>query len=111
MEKTGKNIKDEFNERFKKVFEDIKKLKFLHRNVISADFKSGAFKIIFEDGVNSTDPDIQKSLHIAMDMLGEAGIVLSLRNVDHAARHGVIPKFKYDLSLFISTFDDLFYGR
>ena len=74
MEKTEQNIKDEFNERFKKVFEDIKKLKFLHRNVISADFKSGAFKIIFEDGVNSTDPDIQKSLHIAMDMLGEAGM-------------------------------------
>ncbi|NUB45899.1 ABC transporter substrate-binding protein [Fertoebacter nigrum] len=33
----------------------------------------------------------------------EAGIGLSLRNVDHAARHGDIPEFKYDLSLFVTN--------
>lgn len=33
----------------------------------------------------------------------EAGIGLSLRNVDHAARHGDIPSFKYDLSLFVTN--------
>ena len=33
----------------------------------------------------------------------EAGIGLSLRNVDHAARHGDIPAFNYDLSLFVTN--------
>ncbi|WP_051539643.1 ABC transporter substrate-binding protein [Sulfitobacter sp. 20_GPM-1509m] len=33
----------------------------------------------------------------------EAGIGLTLRNVDHAARHGDIPEFKYDLSLFVTN--------
>ncbi|MDP3342367.1 ABC transporter substrate-binding protein [Frigidibacter sp.] len=33
----------------------------------------------------------------------EAGIGLKLRNVDHAARHGDIPQFKYDLSLFVTN--------
>ncbi|RWH69324.1 ABC transporter substrate-binding protein [Mesorhizobium sp.] len=33
----------------------------------------------------------------------EAGIGLTLRNVDHAARHGDIPQFKYDISLFITN--------
>jgi nickel transport system substrate-binding protein len=35
--------------------------------------------------------------------LMEAGIGLTLRNVDHAARHGDIPEFKYDLSLFVTN--------
>ena len=40
---------------------------------------------------------------VLQHQLSEAGIGLTLRNVDHAARHGDIPQFKYDLSLFVSN--------
>ena len=40
---------------------------------------------------------------VLQHQISEAGIGLTLRNVDHAKRHGDIPQFKYDLSLFVSN--------
>ena len=40
---------------------------------------------------------------VLQHQLSEAGIGMSLRNVDHAARHGDIPQFKYDISLFVTN--------
>ncbi len=40
---------------------------------------------------------------VLQNMFAEAGIEMSLRNVDHAARHGEIPSMKYDVSLFITN--------
>ena len=55
--------------------------------------------VLSEDAVAGS----RKLGEVLQYMLSEAGIVMSLRNVDHAARHGEIPKFKYDLSLFMSN--------
>ncbi|WP_108658280.1 ABC transporter substrate-binding protein [Acuticoccus kandeliae] len=40
---------------------------------------------------------------VLQNMFAEAGIKMSLRNVDHAARHGEIPSMHYDVSLFITN--------
>ena len=40
---------------------------------------------------------------VLQHQLSEAGISMTLRNVDHAKRHGDIPQFKYDISLFVSN--------
>lgn len=40
---------------------------------------------------------------VLQNMFSEAGIDLSLRNVDHAVRHGDIPQFNYDISLFVTN--------
>jgi nickel transport system substrate-binding protein len=40
---------------------------------------------------------------VLQHQFSEAGIDLSLRNVDHAVRHGDIPQFKYDISLFVTN--------
>ncbi len=55
--------------------------------------------VISEDAVASS-----RALGEALqNEFAEAGIGLTLRNVDHAARHGDIPEFKYDISLFITN--------
>lgn len=55
--------------------------------------------VISEDAV----PDSRALGEVIQALLSEAGIGLTLRNVDHATRHGDIPEFKYDLSLFITN--------
>lgn len=55
--------------------------------------------VISEDAV----PNSRAIGEVLQNMFGEAGIGITLRNVDHAARHGDIPQFKYDISLFVTN--------
>tara|TARA_B100000949_G_scaffold233565_2_gene250324 strand:- start:370 stop:1959 length:1590 start_codon:yes stop_codon:yes gene_type:complete len=55
--------------------------------------------VVSEDAV----PNSRALGEVLQAGFAEAGIDLSLRNVDHAARHGDIPEFKYDLSLFVTN--------
>ncbi|MER9204619.1 ABC transporter substrate-binding protein [Mesorhizobium sp. M0771] len=55
--------------------------------------------VISEDAV----PSSRALGEVIQALLSEAGIGVKLRNVDHATRHGDIPEFKYDLSLFITN--------
>lgn len=55
--------------------------------------------VISEDAV----PASRALGEVLQAAFSEAGIQVALRNVDHATRHGDIPEFKYDLSLFITN--------
>jgi nickel transport system substrate-binding protein len=55
--------------------------------------------VISEDAV----PSSRALGEVLQALLSEAGIGLKLRNVDHATRHGDIPEFKYDMSIFITN--------
>lgn len=55
--------------------------------------------VISEDAI----PNSRALGEVLQNTFSEGGIGLSLRNVDHAARHGDIPEFKYDISLFITN--------
>jgi nickel transport system substrate-binding protein len=55
--------------------------------------------VMSEDAV----PGSRALSEILQKQFGQAGIELTLRNVDHAVRHGEIPQMKYDLALFITN--------
>ncbi len=55
--------------------------------------------VISEDAI----PGSRSLGEVLQSMLSEAGLGMTLRNVDHAARHGDIPQFKYDISLFVTN--------
>jgi nickel transport system substrate-binding protein len=55
--------------------------------------------VVSEDAI----PGSRSLGEVLQNMLAEAGVGMTLRNVDHAARHGDIPQFKYDISLFVTN--------
>jgi nickel transport system substrate-binding protein len=55
--------------------------------------------VISEDAV----PGSRSLGEVIQSQLGEAGIAVSIRQVDHVTRHDDIPKMIYDMSIFITT--------
>jgi nickel transport system substrate-binding protein len=55
--------------------------------------------VISEDAV----PGSRSLAEVLQSQLGEAGLGITIRQVDHATRHDDIPKLKYDMSLFITN--------
>lgn len=55
--------------------------------------------VISEDAV----PGSRALSEVVQSQLGEAGIAVTIRQVDHVTRHDDIPNMKYDMSLFITN--------